>query len=145
MFLALSCGKDVNPGDDASKNEGIVFPAEYVGTVSVNYESEQFDNEGVKVVVRESGTEGLVDIEMLQVQFVPKMPVKVDLTVPSVSCKQQSDGTYVLSVDEVDPLYLGKPFTRYHVSGLSGVIDAEGLLLSLKFGDYPTSFAGQMQ
>lgn len=141
MLAFIACGKDekpVNPGQNEQ-----TFPADYTGTVTVIFNKEAFDNPDIKVTVRESETEGQLEIDMFQIRFVPTMPVTVDMTIPSVSYEALPDGSLSLSADDVDPLYLGKPMERYHVTGFTGKLDDKGLTFSLNFGSYPTSFTGK--
>ena len=141
MLAVIACGKDEKPVDLPGQNEQ-TFPADYTGTVTVIFNGEEVENPDITVTVRESEEEGMLEIDMFQIRFVPLMPVQVDLTIPSVSYKVLHDGSLSLSMDDMDPLYLGKPMERYHVTGFTGTLDDEGLTFSLNFGSYPTSFTG---
>ena len=140
MLAVIACGKDEKPVDPGQDEQS--FPADYTGTVTVIYNEEEVDNPDITVTLRESETEGQLEIDMFQIRFVPTMPVTVDLTIPSVSYEVHPDGTLSLSADDVAPLYLGNPMEPYRVTGFTGKLDDKGLTFSLNFGSYPTSFTG---
>ena len=137
LWLALST---------CSKNPTIETPdslaSDYTGTVSVEYEGAMFDNPGIKVrfIVAENGTEA--EIIIYRIKFVPKMPVRVDVTIPEVKVTPDGSGVWRLKCNDVDPLALGGKEPKYHVTGLEGYADDSTLEFSLKFGQYPTFFSG---
>jgi len=115
--------------------------ASYKGTVTVTYEGEDFDNEGIRVEIKSDPTAGTLRIDIYQIKFVPKMPVTVDVTVPGVPYTEK-DGVLTFSGDDIVPLSGVAPVERYRVSGLSGTVIGKDCTFSLRFGSYPTSFSG---
>lgn len=136
LLVAIACDKTDNNEPE------IPVPADYVGTVTVEYEGTSFDNEDISVSFEPSDDGTTASLTIHQVKFVPQMPVTIDVTVPDVALKT-SGGKTQLSCDSVDPIAMGGPFPRYHVTGLSGTLEGDILSFSLRFGDYPTSFTGK--
>jgi hypothetical protein len=142
LFLALTalallaCNK---------KEPEVVVPqtADYKGTVTVLYQGEPFDNENIEVNFTPSEDGKTADITIYQIKFVPKMPVKIDVTIPGVELKS-TPTEILLSCDNVIPLAMGGEFPRYKVTNLTGVVKEGKLDFSLNFGDYPTSFSGHL-
>ena len=116
--------------------------ADYVGTVSVTYQGEPFDNEGIEVNFNPSDDGKTASIIIYKIKFVPQMPVTIDVTIPDINVSVAGN-VMNLSKDTVIPLAMGGEYPRYTVTGLNGKIEGEELVFSLKFGDYPTSFSGK--
>jgi len=116
----------------------------YVGTVTVLYEGEYFDNndKSVSFSISDDGLSGSLTI--YRIRFVPKMPVSIDVTVPAVDVSRDGDRLHI-SCDNVVPWALGGEFLKYLVTGLEGEINGTHLSFSLNFGEYPTSFSGTLQ
>ena len=116
--------------------------ADYVGTVSVTYQGEPFDNDGIEVNFTPSDDGKTASIIIYKIKFVPQMPVTIDVTIPDIDVSVTGN-VMSLSKDTVVPLAMGGEYPRYTVTGLNGKIEGEELVFSLKFGDYPTSFTGK--
>ncbi len=127
------------------KDPEVITPkeADYKGTVTVQYQGEPYDNENIEVNFTPSEDGKTADITIYQIKFVPKMPVKIDVTIPGVELKS-TPTEILLSCDNVIPLAMGGEFPRYKVTNLTGVVKEGKLDFSLNFGDYPTSFSGHL-
>lgn len=131
-----------------SKNEPVKIietPAEtvYSGTMTVVADGKDNASENVKVNVsfQEDGTATII---FNKVKFVPQMPVSLDVTVPGVKCETR-ENEIILSGNDIVPLAMGMPYERYKVTSLTGKIIAGKLTISLNFGGFATSYAGDAQ
>lgn len=131
-----------------SKNEPVKIietPAEtvYSGTMTVVADGKDNVSENVKVNVsfQEDGTATII---FNKVKFVPQMPVSLDVTVPGVKCETR-ENEIILSGNDIVPLAMGMPYERYKVTSLTGKIIAGKLTISLNFGGFATSYAGNAQ
>lgn len=116
--------------------------ADYNGTVTVMFQGEPFDNEGINVNFTPSEDGTKANITIYQIRFVPQMPVTIDVTIPDIALQSTSEGI-ILSCEKVIPLAMGGEYPRYTVTDLKGKAVGKELTFSLNFGDYPTSFKGQ--
>lgn len=131
-----------------SKNEPVKIietPAEtvYSGTMTVVAGGKDNVSENVKVNVSLQD-DGTVTIIFNKVKFVPQMPVSLDVTVPGVKCEIR-ENEIILSGNDIVPLAMGMPYEKYKVTSLSGKITAGKLTVSLNFGEFATSYAGDAQ
>ena len=131
-----------------SKNEPVKIietPTEtvYSGTMTVVADGKDNVSENVKVNVgfKEDGTATII---FNKVKFVPQMPVSLDVTVPGVTCEIR-ENEIILSGNDIVPLTMGMPYERYKVTSLTGKIIAGKLTVSLNFGEFATSYAGDAQ
>ena len=137
LISALSCGKE--DIEDLHVEDWITF----VGTVSVDIEGETFDNETIKVSYTPSVDGLTASIDIYRIKFVPKMPVRVNVTIPGIHVlTTEPDITF--EVDGINPLSLGGEFKKYHVTELVGSISGENISFSLNFGEYPTRYKGKL-
>ncbi|MBR1926582.1 MAG: hypothetical protein IJ840_02345 [Bacteroidales bacterium] len=116
--------------------------ADFVGTVSVTYQGEPFDNEDIEVNFTPSEDGRTASLIIYKIRFVPQMPVTIDVTIPDINVSVTGN-VLTLTKDTVIPLAMGGEYPRYTVTGLNGKIEGEELVFSLNFGDYPTSFSGK--
>ena len=79
-----------------------------------------------------------------KVKFVPQMPVSLDVTVPDVKYSRAADGSLLLSSDGIVPITMMQPYPKYTVTGLSGKMSDKTLSISLNFGEFPTSYSGNV-
>ncbi len=131
-----------------SKNEPVKIietPTEtvYSGTMTVVADGKDNVSENVNVNVgfKDDGTATII---FNKVKFVPQMPVSLDVTVPGVKCETR-ENEIILSGNDIVPLAMGMPYERYKVTSLNGKIIAGKLTVSLNFGGYATSYAGDAQ
>lgn len=118
--------------------------ADYNGTVTVIFQEAPFDNEGIDVNFKPSVDGKTAEITIYKIRFVPQMPVTIDVTIPGITLQSTSEGI-ILSCEEVIPLAMGGEYPRYTVTDLKGKVAGKELTFSLNFGDYPTSFKGQVR
>ena len=150
LFLALAAISLLACGKESSKNEVIVEPEEiiygatfYKGTVSVTFQGNPFDNEDIEVCITPSVDYKTASIEIFQIQFVPQMPVKIDITIPNVELTRTED-ELLLACESVVPLAMNGEFPQYTVTNLTGKLTSTTLDFSLNFGSFPTSFSGTL-
>lgn len=117
--------------------------ADFVGTVTVIYEGEPFENENIRVTFMPDADGRNASIKLHRIRFVPKMPVTIDVTVPGLAVSSEA-GKTVLSCERSIPWAIGGEYPKYTVTELSGEIVGEELTFSLNFGEYPTSFKGYL-
>lgn len=134
LLSLVSCHKTPQPHEIPPQNL-------YVGTVSVDYEGGVVDNPDIKVAFLPSEDGRQADIIIYKIKFVPKMPVRIDVTIPAVPVVKESEGVS-FSCNNVVPLALGGEYPKYNVTSLSGTLKGSSLSFSLNFGEYPTRFAG---
>lgn len=137
LFL-IACGKETT---DAPMLPEV---ADYVGTVSVRYNAEPFDNEGIHVNFTPAEDGQTASITLHQIRFVPQMPVTIDVTIPGIVLLKGKD-KISLSCEKCIPLAMGGEYPKYTVTDLRGEIVGDELAFSLNFGDYPTSFKGRIE
>lgn len=138
MVVALAGCAKLMPDTPVDAEE-----SDYVGTVTVIYNDEPFDNENIKVTFIPGADGETASIKIHKIRFVPKMPVTIDVTVPGVSTCSEGSKT-VLSCERSIPLAMGGEYPKYTVTDLSGEIAGDELTFSLNFGEYPTSFKGRL-
>lgn len=139
MLLAVAgCSK-------SNVNEGKEIPAssKYSGSLTVVAFGKENVTEGVEVNA-DFDKEGTLTLVFHKVKFVPQMPVSLDVTVPGVSYSIESDGSILLSGDGIVPITMMQPYPKYTVTGLSGKMSDKALSVSLNFGEFPTSYSGNV-
>lgn len=117
----------------------------YQGDMTVEYEGSLVRTSGVSVQVEVNEDAGMLDIKMLKVKFVPQMPVKLDILIPSVKIDSKEGDTIFFSGEGIVPIAMGGKFEKFTVTGLEGkIVNASPSVLSfsLNFGEYPTSYVG---
>lgn len=139
MLLAVAgCSKN-------NVNEEKVSPRSSVYSGSLNVVAGGKDNvtEGVEVNA-DIDKDGVLTLVFHKVKFVPQMPVSLDVTVPDVKYSREADGSLLLSGDGIVPITMMQPYPKYTVTGLSGKMSAKALSVSLNFGEFPTSYSGNV-
>ncbi|HOI26782.1 MAG TPA: hypothetical protein PKZ15_04970 [Paludibacteraceae bacterium] len=123
------------------------YPVTYKGTV--NDGSDYLGQLGVLVNGQNSETDNVnvaayyssISLDMMQVKFVPQMPVRIDITLPNIP--STANGKSIsFAADSVVPTMAGKPVEKYTGKNLKGVVSGDSISFSLDFGDYPTSYKG---
>lgn len=138
-LMLVACGSD-----NKEENGKETLPSgttSFKGTMVVTYQGEDVSTPDVTIIVDYHQSTSTADILFKQVKFVPQMPVKLDITVPGVTVKQNGS-TILLSGAGIEPTVAGIPYEQYLVSNLSGNIKSKYLELQLSFGDFPTRFLG---
>ena len=139
MLLAVAgCSKN-------NVNEEKETPRSSVYSGSLNVVAGGKDNvtEGVEVNA-DIDKDGVLTLVFHKVKFVPQMPVSLDVTVPDVKYSREADGGLLLSGDGIVPITMMQPYPKYTVTGLTGKMSAKSLSVSLNFGEFPTSYSGNV-
>lgn len=112
----------------------------YNGTVSVIVAGQEISTTNSVIEIDPSENGKSFNIVFKMIKFVPQMPA-LDITIPAVGYVV-ADEAISFAAESVIPLCLGGEFPQYLVTGLKGTITANSIDLSLKFGEFQTSFRG---
>lgn len=90
--------------------------------------------------------QGRLDISMYDVSFSSKMPVKLsEMILPAVPYTRNGN-TLTLSGTDIIPMMVMRgervPYDRYKCTDLTGTIDPERMVLSMKLGGFQTDYNG---
>ena len=116
----------------------------YTGTINVNFKGQATDTEGVDCGVLKDDNKKTIDLNLYQVKFVPQMPLTIDLTIPSISF-QESNNEIKFSADSIAPTMGGNPYPQYAATNLTGMIIGDSIWFHCSFGDYPTTYQGNLK
>ncbi len=112
----------------------------YVGEVTVV--EPYYVKSDVKVnVVPSAEAEGVLDIEMIRVNFAEAMKTEIDFTIPAVPYTVK-DGVVSFGGEGIIPTVRGNEFPKFTVTGMTGTIKGDKIDFSLNFGTYPTKYTG---
>ncbi|MBQ5608825.1 MAG: hypothetical protein IIU85_01060 [Rikenellaceae bacterium] len=112
----------------------------YNGTVSVIVAGQEISTTNSVIEIEPSENGKSFNIVFKMIKFVPQMPA-LDITIPAVDYVV-ADEAISFAAESIIPLCLGGEFPQYLVTGLKGTITANSIDLSLKFGEFQTSFRG---
>lgn len=112
----------------------------YNGTVSVIVAGQEISTTNSVIEIEPSENGKSFNIVFKMIKFVPQMPA-LDITIPAVGYVV-ADEAISFAAESIIPLCLGGEFPQYLVTGLKGTITANSIDLSLKFGEFQTSFRG---
>lgn len=112
----------------------------YNGTVSVIVAGQEISTTNSVIEIEPSENGKSFNIVFKMIKFVPQMPA-LDITIPAVGYVV-ADEAISFAAESTIPLCLGGEFPQYLVTGLKGTITANSIDLSLKFGEFQTSFRG---
>lgn len=112
----------------------------YNGTVSVIVAGQEISTTNSVIEIDPSENGKSFNIVFKMIKFVPQMPA-LDITIPAVGYVV-ADESISFAAESTIPLCLGGEFPQYLVTGLKGTITANSIDLSLKFGEFQTSFRG---
>ena len=140
----ISCEEEDGNGNET--NDVVIKPVEtrYTGTINVNFKGQATDTEGVDCGVLKDDNKKTIDLNLYQVKFVPQMPLTIDLTIPSVSF-QESNNEIKFSADSIAPTMGGNPYPDYAAKNLTGMIMGDSIWFHCSFGDYPTTYQGNLK
>lgn len=135
-FVFVACDKD-DGGEEGPLTDAT---GAWSGTLKVvQDDGSDYMLEGVAVQVASIDSK-YCQIVMEQVQFSPKMPVKIDMTIDSVPyVKNGSDIEF--GGDNIVPKAMGGPFPKYNITEFKGVMN-EKISFSMMCGSYPLSYNG---
>ena len=128
--------EEKEPANDPVTVEG----GTYVGTLTVDQNDGIFytqDNVSITLEVEENSA----TIKMQQVSFASGMPVKLDMTIPSITVIVVPEGL-LLNGDGIVPLAMGGEFPAYTIKGMTGEVTPETIYLNMMCGVYPLTFSG---
>ena len=128
--------EEKEPANDPVTVEG----GTYIGTLTVDQNDGIFytqDNVSITLEVEENSA----TIKMQQVSFASGMPVKLDMTIPSITAIAVPEGL-LLNGDGIVPLAMGGEFPAYTIKGMTGEVTPETIYLNMMCGVYPLTFSG---
>jgi len=128
--------EEKEPANDPVTVEG----GTYIGTLTVDQNDGIFytqDNVSITLEVEENSA----TIKMQQVSFASGMPVKLDMTIPSITVIVVPEGL-LLNGDGIVPLAMGGEFPAYTIKGMTGEVTPETIYLNMMCGVYPLTFSG---
>ncbi|MBP9018255.1 MAG: hypothetical protein ABFC18_05365 [Rikenellaceae bacterium] len=138
-FFAFSCEKDDN--ESTVITEDITFS----GRMTVDQlDGTNYAVDGVQIKIEPTTSEGILTIEMLQVSFSPRMPVKLDMQIQDV-IYYSSSKKIIISGNNIIPIAMGGEFPAYTITNLSGEIENGSITLSMMCGNYPLTYSGTLQ
>ncbi len=133
-----ACDKD-DKNDEPTPAE--TTSASFQGTLTVDQtDGSTYTQENVVVDYAITDTAGFV-LVFNQVSFSPKMPVKLDMTIPNVSYVMVGS-EITLAGDKIVPLAMGGEFPKYIITNLTGTIADGTLSVSMNCGSSPMKFDG---
>ncbi len=138
-FFASSCEKD--------DNEPIVITEDitFSGRMTVDQlDGTNYTVNGVQIKIEPATSGNILTIEMLQVSFSPKMPVKLDMKIQEVMYYSSSK-KITISGNNIIPIAMGGEFPAYTITNLSGEIENGSITLSMMCGNYPLTYSGTLQ
>lgn len=141
VIVAVSCSKD------NGKDDPVICPSDGQFSGSMIVTSGDVDNvsDNVIVDISFSETEKTMDILLHQVKFVPQMPISLDVTVPGVAYTAANEGGLTFKGENIVPIAgMVGPYPKYTVTSLTGKVSDGQLSMSLKFGDYPVKYVGNL-
>lgn len=140
----ISCEEEDGNGNET--NDVVITPVEnlYTGTINVNFKGQTTDTEGVDCGVLKDDNKKTIDLNLYQVKFVPQMPLTIDLTIPCISF-QESNNEIKFSADSIAPTMGGNPYPDYAAKNLTGMIIGDSIWFHCSFGDYPTTYQGNLK
>ena len=136
-FFAASCEKEEEPLK-------LTEDGTYSGQLAVDQlNGTNYTSSNVQVKVTPSTSAGYITIDMLQVSFSPKMPVKLDMKIQNVVYTSTSE-KITLSGNNIIPIAMGGGFPAYTITNLTGEIQNGVLSLSMMCGSFPLTYNGTL-
>lgn len=99
------------------------------------------ENVRTQLILKENNE---LDLYMYDVKFASAMPVTIDMLISGVGYADEG-GEIVFYGDSIIPTAGGKPYEKYIVTDLQGVITADSLFISNKYGKTPSVYAGKLK
>jgi hypothetical protein len=138
----ISCEEE----NEKEGNNVVITPVEnlYTGTINVEFRGQNNATEGIDCGVSKDDNKKTIDLSLYQVKFVPQMPMTIDLTIPEITF-QDSDNGIKFSADSIAPTMGGNPYPDYAAKNLTGMIMGDSIWFHCSFGDYPTTYQGNLK
>ncbi|MCQ2216963.1 MAG: hypothetical protein MJZ33_00585 [Paludibacteraceae bacterium] len=131
---------DMNGQGQENGNEAA--PVSYLGKMNVEFADLTYETDSINIISSYDSL-GMLVLDFKGVKFVPQMPVKLDITVPSIPCQKNGD-VVTFQADTIIPTMSSKPMPKYTASNIKGEIKGDSIAFSLNFADYPTSYKGKV-
>lgn len=88
--------------------------------------------------------ENTLDIYMYDVKFATMMPVTIDMVISGVGYNKTAKEIRFYG-DSIVPTAGNKPYDKYIVTDLEGVITADSMFISNKYGETPSVYKGALK
>lgn len=148
MAVVISCDKieteNENPQkeseqvDSIAKNDTIF----YSGTLTANASTGDCITPDTKISINLTEKADSISITIFKAKLAQKMPA-MDIIIPTISLNVNGD-VKEISTERSIPLAMGSEFSAYTVTEFEGIMAADTISFSLKFGKTPTSFRGEI-
>ncbi len=113
----------------------------YCGTMIVGKNKPQEDIE-VQLATNKDST--ILEIKMLKIKFVDKMPVRIDLIIPGIAMKKtEVAGVYSFEAEEIIPFAMGGYWEKYTVYNINGTFNKEDLKYNFTCYESFTTYEGK--
>lgn len=99
------------------------------------------ENVHVKAVMKENHQ---MDLYMFDIKFASAMPVTIDMLISNVSYVKK-DNYYIFKGDSIVPTAGGKPYEKYIIRDLDGIITTDSITLSNLYGTTPSTYKGEIK
>lgn len=86
----------------------------------------------------------LLDIYMFEVKFATLMPVTIDMVISGVPYVQNGEEIHFYG-DSIVPYAGNKPYEKYIVTDLNGIITADSMLINNNYGATPSVYKGALR
>ncbi len=135
----IACDKDDEESTtDTTTTDTTEVERNVSGKLSVNFNSNNIVTDSVKCQYALNG--GSITITLVDMKFVPQMPVFISPCLNNIPCTQDGDTTR-FSAEKIVPTLNGNEFEKYTGTNVSGTLSKDGQIhFSLNFGDYPTEY-----
>lgn len=140
--VMVSCDKqekEMENQEEITVSNDTVF---YNGTLLANASSGDCETPDTKISINPSDKADSVSITIFKAKLAQRMPA-MDIIIPGITVQKNGNVTLLTSEYSV-PLAMGNPFPNYTVTEFEGEILNDEITFSLKFGNTPTSFSGQL-
>lgn len=111
-----------------------------VGSIKVSVDTFAFTTDSAKVEYRINNNGQSFDMKIVDIKFVPQMPVSVTPELMGVPCTKIDANSYEFGAESLIPTMGGNPVEKYTAKEIKGTVQNSKLKFSLKFGDFPTEF-----
>ena len=150
VLMGMNCVYDATltnsqPADEDNNEDSdpILASISALGTLSVDFQGQTYDTENYTIRI-DIVSESTLNLVFNQVQFVPQMPVKIDIVVPGIGYVQNAN-SITFSGDNIVPSAAGISYDQYKVSHVEGSVVGTTMTVDLTFGSFPTHFTGTVQ
>ncbi|MCD8186958.1 MAG: hypothetical protein LUD68_11185 [Rikenellaceae bacterium] len=137
LLVLADCSDDKEPQEPEEKPEQGAEKT-YIGTLIVDQnDGTLYTQKNVSLIITVDDGEAVMELK--EMSFSDRMPLKLDITMPGVTVRPE-DGKSLLSGEGIVPLAMGGPFEQYTITGLTGELSEERIDFEMMCGAYPTLF-----